>query len=140
MRCSACQAENPPDASRCAACGAALAAPPPPARPRPSSGRRGLAEDTDTPFGPLPPAGPNRTALLAYRLAVAGLVPGLGLLLGPLALALGWLARRRGRGDAAFTARSPAAAAVALGAVLTLANWSGLALMIAGWRAAHPSP
>jgi hypothetical protein len=134
MRCPACHTDNPADASTCAACGGALTAPP--ARPRPSSGRRGLAEETDTPFGPLPPAGPNRAALIAYRIAVVGLIPGLGLLLGPVALVLGWRARRWGRGDTGFTARSPAAAAVALGAALTLANWAGLALMIAGWRAA----
>jgi hypothetical protein len=82
--------------------------------------------------------GPNRAALIAYRIAVAALVPGLGLLLGPLAVVLGWRAGRRGRGDPAFTAQSPVIAAVALGGLLTLTNWLGLVLMVAGWTSAHP--
>jgi hypothetical protein len=138
MRCPACQTDNPAEASRCASCGGELTnIPPAPARPR-SSGRRGLAEETDTPFGPLPPAGPNRRALIAYRIAVAALVPGLGLVLAPVALILGWWVRRRSGSDPAFTARSPARAAVVLGVILSMLQWTGLALMIAGWRSSHP--
>jgi hypothetical protein len=138
MRCTACQTDNTADVSRCAACGESLAeAAPAPVKPRSSGGRRGVAEEADTPFGPLG-TGPNRAALIAFRVAVVGLVPGLGLVLGPLAVLLGWRAWRRGRGDAAFTAQSPAVAAVLLGAVLTLTNWVGLALMIAGWHSGAP--
>ena len=40
--------------------------------------RRGLAEESDTPFGGSFER-PNRSAIWAYRVAVLGLIPGLGL-------------------------------------------------------------
>ena len=121
MRCPACKAENADEAAACGTCGAPLTR-----RPR----RRGVAEESDTPFSPRTEAS-NRAALRAYRLCVLGLVPGLGLALGPLAMVLGGLARARGRTDPDFTARGPALAAVLLGGLITLTNWLGLALM--GW-------
>jgi hypothetical protein len=127
MDCPACKVANAPEATRCTACGASLS----PA-PRPRPGRRAVAEESDTPFGPLG-RGPNRTALVAYRLAVLGLVPGLGLVLGPVAGLMAAYARRRGRSDPAFTAQGPATTAVLLGLALTLTNWAGLYLMIRGW-------
>jgi hypothetical protein len=92
-----------------------------------------VPEEADTPFGPLG-TGATRTGRLAYLLAVAGLVPGLALLLGPAAVLLGLRARRRGRNDPAFTAEGPARAAVLLGSLEAVTNWAGLALMILGWR------
>jgi hypothetical protein len=91
-----------------------------------------VREEVDTPFCGLG-EGPNRVARLAYLVAVAGLVPGLGLVLGPVAALLGLLARRR-RFDPAFAAHGPAKAGLALGILLTLTNWGGLVLMVAGWR------
>ncbi len=98
-----------------------------PARPR----RRATPEESDTPFaGPIDEA--NRGAVWAYRLCVLGLVPGLGLVLGPVGVVWGGLALARGRKNPAFTAVGPARAAVFLGAALALTNWFGLALMLLG--------
>jgi hypothetical protein len=91
-----------------------------------------VPEESDTPFVELG-EGANRMARLAYYLALAGLVPGLGLLLGPAAAVLGALARRRGRSDPDFTAQGPARGAVLLGLLLALTNWVGLVLMVLGW-------
>jgi hypothetical protein len=132
MRCPACNAENPPAATACAACGAALTAAPAARRRRQP---RGLDEPVDTPFSGRA-GGPNGAALRAYRLAVLGLVPALGLLLGPLAAVLGLRARYRARSDPDFTAHSLARAAVLLGALTGVTNWVGLTLMVLGLRPA----
>src|SRR6516225_1378821 len=99
MRCPACNAEGPDGATTCAACGAALT---PPGRRKPR--RRGSGDEPDSPFSPYV-EGPNRPTLRAYRLSVYGLVPGVGLILGPLALVLALRARRRAQADPAFTAQ-----------------------------------
>ena len=127
MRCPACNAENAPDAGRCALCGGALAPP----RRKPAR-RRGPAAETDSPFAPR--GGPDRAALRAYRVCLLGLIPGLGLLLGPAAVVLGALARRRGRSAPDFTGQGRATAAVALGAAIALTNWLGAALMVLALR------
>jgi hypothetical protein len=114
MRCPACNADNAADARRCASCRAPL--------PR----RRSAAADGA--------AAADRAAVRAYRLSVWGLIPLAGLVLGPAAVVLGGLARRRGRADAAFTAHGPALAAVILGAVDTLCNWAGAALLALYFR------
>jgi hypothetical protein len=123
MRCANCNADNPREAATCAGCGAALSR---------RVKRRGIAEESDTPFGG-PVEAPNRSAIWAYRVAVLSLLPGLGLLLGPAALVWGLAARWRGRRDPEFTARGPATAAALLGALTSLTNWGGLALMVRGW-------
>lgn len=123
MQCPACNAENGEEATRCGGCGVTLS------RRR----RRNGGDDTDTPFSRhIDPA--NRPAVRAYRVAVLSMVPGLGLLLGPAAVVLGAVARRRGRADPDFTARGPAAAAVLFGAMTAVTNWAGLALMVLGLR------
>jgi hypothetical protein len=126
MRCSVCNTEAPAEATTCSQCNTALS-PPPRRKPR----RRGGLDDADTPFSPyIEP--PNRPALRAYRLSVYGLVPGAGLLLGPLAVVLALLARHRGKSDPGFTAHAPAKAALLLGSLIGITNWVGLALMLAG--------
>jgi hypothetical protein len=65
------------------------------------------------------------------------MIPGLGLVLGPLGIILGWRTLRRAKGDPTFTTPSPAIAAILLGGLLTLTHWIGLALMIAAW---HSTP
>jgi hypothetical protein len=127
MHCPACNAENGEDASRCGSCGGPLG------RKNRKSRVRAVAEEADTPFAGRP-GGPNRPAILAYRICVAGLIPGLGLVLGPAALVLGSVARRKGAATPGFTAEGPARAAVWLGAAITLTNWLGLALMVLGLR------
>jgi hypothetical protein len=92
-------------------------------------------EDTDSPFAPITD-GPNRRALAAYRLAVFGLIPVLGLVTGPLALALGagaWTYDRRHPG---FTAWGPLNASLVLGSLVSLTNGLGVGLLLlALWRA-----
>jgi hypothetical protein len=105
--------------------------PPNASRGRPSGSRRSLPDDSDTPFSPLG-TGPDRAARLAFRLTVIGLIPGLGLLLGPAALALVALTWRR-QSDPAFKAYAPIRAALVLGIAITVTNWAGLALMLLGW-------
>jgi hypothetical protein len=123
MQCPACNAENGEEATRCAKCGGTLS------RRR----RRNALDETDTPFSRyIDPA--NWPAVRAYRLAVLSMVPGLGLLLGPVAAVLGAVAYWRGRSNPDFTARGPAVAAVAFGALTAVTNWAGLALMALGLR------
>jgi hypothetical protein len=119
-RCHVCQAENEDEAPRCTACNARL-------RRR----ERVTHETTDSPFSER--ADPiNHTAVRAYYLALWGMVPFLGLVLGPLAAWLGLRGLRRGRGNAAFTAEGPGRAAVVLGVAVTVTHWLGAALIWAG--------
>lgn len=122
MRCVACNTENAPQVTACAACGATLVR---------KARRRGVAAESDSPFGPIGD-GPNRGALVAYRCAVIGLIPLVGLVAGPLAIALGCYAWLRDRKEADFTAVGPRNASVLLGALITLTNWLGLTLMVLG--------
>ena len=129
MRCPSCRAENAEDNSTCTACGAALEPP----RRRPAR-KRGVDEVIETPFSRhVEPA--NRPAMRAFRVAVYGMVPPLGLALGPAAVVLGALALWRGKADPAFTAHTPARAAILFGALLAVTGWLGAVLMIVGWRA-----
>ena len=121
MRCKACNAENEETAKRCAACGKRLGKP-----------RRGLAVESATPFSPEAEAR-GRLALRAYRLSLFGLIPFVGLVLGPLAALLGAVAHQRGKKDPSFQARAPALAAIVLGLLITVTNWFGVMLMILGW-------
>lgn len=130
MRCPACKTDNAADNTACASCGASLNGRP---AARSRGPRRAVAEESDTPFESLG-IGPNRPARLAYYLGVIGLIPGIGLLLGPAAMVLGAWAWWRGNGNPAFTSRNIARAALILGLLLTLTNWAGLALILAGWQ------
>jgi len=121
MRCPACNVENAAGASQCSACGEELKR-----KPR----RRGLASESQTPFSTQSDTR-HPLALMAYRCAVFGLIPFLGLLLGPAALVLGILAWRRVKGNP--TQGSGAArAAMVLGSLVMLTNWTGLAFMLIG--------
>ena len=122
--CPACGAANEPGAHRCAACGILIS------RKR----RRGAAENSDTPFSPAATVH-NRPALRAYHLAVVSIVPGVGLLVGPLAFVLGLSARRSLR-DPQFTATGPLFASVILSGLTALSNWVGFVLMYLGLRQA----
>jgi hypothetical protein len=125
MQCPACEHDNPKDATVCAGCGKAL-----PRRPR----RRGSAEDAESPADPEAERR-NAAALRAYRLCILGLVPGIGLVLGPVAVILGILARTRGQGVSGFTAQGPATVAVFFGILITATQWAGVTLMVIGWGA-----
>jgi hypothetical protein len=134
MRCPACNVESSSSATTCGACGAGLTS----ANGAPGPRRRRQArrvEGVDSPFAGRA-EGPNGPALRAYRLSVLGLVPGLGLVLGPVAALLGLVAGYRARSDPDFTGRPFARAAVVLGLLTGVTNWVGLALMVVGLRSA----
>jgi hypothetical protein len=132
MNCPACQGDNPADAEWCGHCRAALADNGKGPR-RKLVRRRPAVEEADSPFSRhIEPA--NRPAAYAYRVSIFALVPGVGMLLGPLAVLLGVLALRRGKGDACFTSSNLARAAIVLGGASAVTNWAGLSLMILGLR------
>ncbi|HWG44976.1 MAG TPA: hypothetical protein VN688_19560 [Gemmataceae bacterium] len=74
----------------------------------------------------------NHRAARAFRLSLWSLVPGLGLLLGPVAFVLGCLIVRKVAND--DMARGQARVAITFGVLVTLAQWIGLALMIRSWN------
>ncbi|HKI35338.1 MAG TPA: zinc ribbon domain-containing protein [Gemmataceae bacterium] len=123
MRCPTCGTENPGDAKRCTACGERTNR-----KPR----RRDPIDDTDTPFGKRPDSRPA-VALRAYRCAVYGLIPLVGLVMGPAALVLALRAWREGRRDPAARGNGHVMAALVLGSAELLCNVVGLALMVVGW-------
>jgi hypothetical protein len=122
MRCPACNAENLDDAGACAACGTALQA-------RPS--RRVRRAGADSASGD---ASEKKKGLAwtSYRFSVVGLIPLVGLVLGPLAFVLGFVAWYRGQGDPLQKGLGPALAAMLLGGLVAVTNWLGVALMIYG--------
>jgi hypothetical protein len=120
MRCPTCNTENGKEGVRCNHCGGRLS----------RRVRRRAVEDAFSLN--VDPA--NRPAVRAFRVSVFGLLPGLGLVLGPVALVLGCVARWRARSNPEFTAAWPAWASILLGGILTVTNWVGLALMIVGLR------
>ncbi len=129
MRCPACQAENKEGEAVCQACGNQLGS-----RPRGKAVRNRRRD----PQGPVPAAteARHRAARTAWRVGVLGLVPGLGLILGPLAMILGALAHFRARKDSEFTLWGPVYASIVFGAIDTVFNWGGFALMFLGLRSA----
>jgi hypothetical protein len=121
MRCPNCNAENPSEAKTCAGCGTRLAR-----RPR----RRANFDESNTPFASGPDSR-NPAALRAYRCSVLGMIPILGLVLGPVALVLGLLAWHQDRANP-DAIRGPAIAAIILGFLALLTNWTGIVLMWIG--------
>lgn len=68
----------------------------------------------------------NRPARLAYYLGVAALIPVVGALLGPAALALGIKGVRNRNSDPLVGGRGHAFTGIILGAVTALVNWGAL--------------
>ena len=67
------------------------------------------------------------------RVAVAALVPFVGLVAGPVAILLGLAAWLRGNEQRAKGNMGPTHGAIFLGVLTTLTNWLGVALMWYGW-------
>jgi hypothetical protein len=124
MRCPGCDVQNADEATACSACGKAL-----PKRQR----RRPSADD---PEANAEAELANAAADRAYRLCLYGIVPGAGLLLGPVGMVLAIVARSRGGSVQGFTGRGIATGAILLGAMITATQWAGVTLMVIGWRAA----
>jgi hypothetical protein len=97
-------------------------------RPR----RSRVAEVSDTPFSDQAADTRGALAVWAYRLSLCGLIPFVGLILGPLALVLGLAAATSSWRKLGFKAGSLCIAAIVLGLLLTVTQWWGLAIMIRG--------
>jgi hypothetical protein len=125
MNCPACQAENDTEAATCGTCGRALRANGDRSARRSSSRRRNgeAAEAAVTDSN-------NPAAWRAYRVSLWSLIPGLGLLLGPVATLLAWRAVRDAGND--LSASNRAKAAILFGASSTLTQWLGITLIYFG--------
>jgi len=121
MRCPACDKDNEAEAQQCGSCGSQL-----PTKSR----RRGRGDSA--PAVCWATDAENRLALAGYRCAIVGLVPFVGLVLGPVALVLGMLGRRRAKADPDTKGIGPATAAIVLGTLITLTNWLGLVCILVG--------
>ena len=132
MRCPACDKTNPPQMVHCEECGSKL----------PRRARRGdsvdeidpLGDDLHTlsPFGLPSDIHKNSRALYSYYCGVAGLVPFLGVLLGPTALVLGILGMSYARGNPRAIGNSHAVVGLVMGASELVLNGTGIALMVMG--------
>jgi hypothetical protein len=122
MQCPGCEAQNAAEAVKCAACGKRL----------PGRRKRALAGEWDDAADPVTDRW-NRAGIRAYRWSLIGLLPGIGLLLGPLAVLLGVVTRLRGARLRGFSAERPANAAIVLGGLITASQWSGAMMMLRGW-------
>ena len=121
MDCPVCHTENSSQADTCVRCGRSLkSARRAEARRREAEAREAAAFDSLNP-----------SAWRAYRVALWSIVPGLGLVLGPVAVVLGCLAVR-GTGDD-LSASNRSKAAILFGVLTTLTQWLGITLMIYGW-------
>ena len=119
MNCPACHAENTSEAVVCSACGRSLNNRPTrrsASRRRNNDAAEAAAVDSNNP-----------AAWRAYRVSLWSIVPGLGLLLGPVAAALGYRAVRDAGED--YSARNRARAALVFGISSTLTQWLGVMLI-----------
>jgi hypothetical protein len=121
MLCPECGADVPEGAKKCPACRSRLA----------RSRRQEDDESNESPFA-RQSITRNRTAIRAYRYSVISLIPILGLLMGPLALVLAYLAWREGRREPTGTQNSFVVAALLLGTASLFANGIGVTLMVLG--------
>jgi hypothetical protein len=132
MDCPSCHTENASHVATCTSCGRSLRANTTPGngarRSRSAEARRRKIEASEA----AAVDSNNPAAWRAYRIAVWSVVPGFGLLLGPLALVLGVRAVRAAGDD--LSARNRSAAAILFGAGSMLTQWLGAILLYYGWR------
>jgi hypothetical protein len=121
MRCPKCQAEFDDNAEKCPVCAKA-----------PSKNTRRRTQQSADPHQIKEEELGNPTARRAYYCALYGLIPFLGLLLGPLALVFGWSAWRQEKAKAGRGRTWPAFAILLFGVAITLSNWLGVAMMVYG--------
>jgi uncharacterized Tic20 family protein len=116
MQCPVCKKENEEGNHNCAHCGSRL------------TKRRNRRRDEEAEANEA--NADYRIAWLAYRCAALGLIPFLGLLLGPIALILGAIAWWQTRKHPWSKGLGPVGAALLLGFLITVTMWSGLALIV----------
>jgi hypothetical protein len=120
MLCPSCHADNADDASECSVCGTKLV----------SSASRRVPRASDSDGGGEQTG--RSLAWTAFRCSVYGLIPFVGLVMGPIALVLGFVAWQRGHGVKSGRGVGPAIASMLLGGFIAFTNWLGLALMLYG--------
>jgi hypothetical protein len=122
MRCPACSVENAAEAAKCTACGEKLSKP-----------ARRKQRNFDDKYSLIASRIPrNRAAVQAYRCALYGLIPGVGLLLGGAAIVYGIVGRRRFHEDPELRGLGHAIAGIVLGTLELLSNGIGLAFIWVG--------
>lgn len=127
MDCPSCHAENPSSALACSACGNSLngqATNPPLKRTGRRTGARRRNPDASE---AAVSDSKNPAAWLAYRVSIWSIVPGLGLVLGLIAMILGYRAVRSVGED--LSAINRARAAIVIGAGSAVTQWLGVALI-----------
>ena len=122
MRCSACQAEIPDDSTQCPNCEGIQSK-----APTSRKTRRRSVTVTDADLART--ADYNRQVKRIVLVTLVAIIPGLGLVLGPVVMILIALVLRRGKGDAAFTAARGARVTLIIAAITTACNWIGLGLI-----------
>jgi hypothetical protein len=130
MQCPVCKTDNEPARTTCVSCQSALPAPTPSARPKRRS-RRGAGKQPDATASPRA-AAYNRDVKRVYRLCLIGVLPFLGLILGPLSAFIAARIRLRAKDDPDFTLHTPVRFVFIIGLLTAIANWVGLTLMILG--------
>jgi hypothetical protein len=100
---------------------------PKPRRPR----RRELIDESGV-FGSFTPWR-NPPAVYAYAVALAGMTPVLGLVLGPTAIVLGLVARARFRRNPEIKGLSFARAGIVIGTLDFVVNVVGVTCILIGW-------
>ena len=122
MRCSACQAEIPDDSTQCPICEGIQSK-----APTPRKARRRSVGATEVDLERT--AAYNRQVKRIVLLTLVAIIPGFGLVLGPIVVVLIALVLRRGKGDPTFTAARGARVTLVIAAVTTACNWIGLGLI-----------
>lgn len=120
MRCPSCAAENPAEATVCAGCGEKIVRP---------ARRRGAGTLDRLLVQPVPD---NPRAVAAYRYALYGLIPVLGLVLGGLALGFGISGYFHARAHPEAKGHGHAMTGIILGGLEFLTNGLGLFLIGTG--------
>jgi hypothetical protein len=121
VRCPYCQAPNAPASRYCESCGKEL-----PRRDDPD-----FPERSDSPVSTIIPY-KNPKALIAYYLGVFGLIPCVGIVLGPAAIVLGILGLRYVKKYPTAKGTGHAITGIVLGSFDTLYQLVGVLLMVVG--------
>jgi hypothetical protein len=74
----------------------------------------------------------NGMALTAYYLGVFSIIPGIGLLLGPMAIIFGIVGLRRVRANPQIKGTGHSITGIVIGSLTTLANWAFAAFLVIG--------